>query len=633
MSDIARLRQRRPAPKVTYKKPIIKYDDLELEQELDEEQSGVDADRIKNQKKYINLEERLENEESISIGNFRYDRYGIYFKYTDKKSGEIKEKKISDGVYIKDKVYNIDTQEVYTNVLYKFDDNFNEIKCPMSVILPNELTKKIINGFDIPYANRNLISEFLSLQVKTAPCMNVYKNVGWHKSINSDDEFIFRHDRTITNDEDEIAICDVEISDYDLRHKGYLQSWVNMYRKHIKGNIPLEALICMATSSVIVGKLARTTGEMESLLIHIYGNSTQGKTTGVMTAVSLMGNPSTKNKGLIRLWNGTNNAIMNSLGGNFGIPVVFDELSMSRENDFTSMIYSMVSGKDKARLNDSITQREQVEWSTVIISTGEQSILERTNKNAGLSIRAIEFANIQWTKSAENAEEIKRVILNNYGVGAKSIVRRINYLKEEGVQALFNKWITNLKEILPKNKFRDRIANKLAIILVTGEIINDSIRIDLDLDNILNFLVENEEKNMLERDIGAKAFNQIIQKIIENKGNFKMNNMSIKSNICWGSINFKEDYYEVAILKNVLEKNLRDLGYGEPKVVVKEWKISNYLDSENDRTTKRFRLFNSEEQELRKNSLEKEELPKKLDDITYILKVPKKYLDKFLIDN
>ena len=119
MSDIARLRQRRPAPKVTYKKPIIKYDDLETEQELDEEQSIVDIDRIKKQKKYINFEERLENEESISIGNFRYDRHGIYFKYTDKKSGEIKEKKISDGVYIKDKVYNIDTKEVYTNVLYK----------------------------------------------------------------------------------------------------------------------------------------------------------------------------------------------------------------------------------------------------------------------------------------------------------------------------------------------------------------------------------------------------------------------------------------------------------------------------------------------------------------------------------
>ena len=632
MGDIAIVRKRRPVPKVTCKKPIIKSEDLEIEQKLDKEESIEDINRSQNKKKYIDLEEILVSEKSVFIENFRFDIHGLYVKYKDKQSEEIKEKKISDGVYIRDKVYNIDTQEVYTNVLYKFDDSFNEVKCPMNFILPNELSKRVINGFDIPYANRGLISEFLSLEGKIAPCINVYKNVGWHKAISSDDEYIFRHERTITNDEDEKAICDVEISDYDLRHKGYLHSWVTMYRKHIKGNIQLEALICMATSSVIVGKLARTTGEMESLLIHIYGNSTQGKTTGAMTAVSLMGNPSTKNKGLIRLWNGTNNAIMNSLGGNFGIPVVFDELSMSRENDFTSMIYSMVSGKDKARLNDSITQREQVEWSTVIISTGEQSILERTNKNAGLSIRAIEFANIQWTKSAEDAEEIKRVILNNYGIGAESIVRQVNYLKEEGVQALLNKWTTKLKEILPRNKFRDRIANKLAIILVTGEIINDSIRIDLDLDSILNFLVENEEKNMLERDIGAKAFNQIIQKIIENKGNFKINNIPIKNNICWGNINFKEDYYEVAILKNVLEKNLRDLGYGEPKVVVKEWKNSAYLDTENDRTTKRFRLFNSEEQELRKNSLDKEELPKKLDDTTYILKVPKEYLDKFLID-
>ena len=72
---------------------------------------------FKIKKKYIDLEEILVSEKSAFIENFRFDIHGLYFKYKDKQSEEIKEKKISDGVYIKYKVYNIDTQEVYTNVV------------------------------------------------------------------------------------------------------------------------------------------------------------------------------------------------------------------------------------------------------------------------------------------------------------------------------------------------------------------------------------------------------------------------------------------------------------------------------------------------------------------------------------
>ena len=98
MADIARIRQRRPVPKVTCKKPIIKSEDLEIEQELDKEESIEDTNRIQNKKKYIDLEEILVSEKSAFIENFRFDIHGLYFKYKDKQSEEIKEKKISDCI-------------------------------------------------------------------------------------------------------------------------------------------------------------------------------------------------------------------------------------------------------------------------------------------------------------------------------------------------------------------------------------------------------------------------------------------------------------------------------------------------------------------------------------------------------
>ncbi|MGL5151113.1 MAG: DUF927 domain-containing protein, partial [Clostridium sp.] len=359
----------------------------------------------------------------------------------------------------------------------------------------------------------------------------------------------------------------------------------------------------------------------------------QGKTTGAMLAVSLIGNPSSKGKGLGRSWNGTSNAIINSLGGNYGVPIILDELSMTKEKELTSEIYTIANGKDKARLTDSITQRKQGDWATTIISTGEQSLLERTNKNAGLSIRAIEFANIQWTKSAENSEAIKEACLRNYGGGAEPIVDYITSIKEEGVQALISKWRERLNDAIEDSNFKQRISNKLAVILATGEIVKNAIRINLNLDEILNFLVKNEEQNMLQRDIGMRSFNQIVQKVIENKGYFKINNCTTQNTICWGIINSKEDYHEVIILKNILEKNLKELGYGDSKVIIKEWKNSNLLHAEKDRSSKRVRMFSDDEMELRKKSLGKDDVPSKAEDTAYILKIPREYLDDYLLSN
>ena len=75
------------------------------------------------------------------------------------------------------------------------------------------------------------------------------------------------------------------------------------------------------------------------------------------------------------------------------------------------------------------------------------------------------------------------------------------------------------------------------------------------------------------------------------------------------------------------------LGYGDPKIVVKEWKNSNLLEFEKDRSTKRIKIFNEDEIEMRKMSLETDNVPNKVEDTTYIIKVPKEYLEDFLINN
>ena len=638
-AGVATLRGRRPAPKITSKITIVNKEVSGSDDSLGEgayldNKYGIGTKYISDKDNdYTDLSQYLKENKVYKIQDYTLTNEGLFYNSIDKQSGQVNQIKISDGVYVAKVVHNIDDNDTYINITYKFNNKDITIKCPMNQLLPNELIKLVSKGVDIPHKYKHLISEFINEQRKLAKHENIYSNVGWHKSIVDKNEIRFRHDRLFTTNELEVARSDEDISKYDLKPKGYLLAWRNMFNNHVKGNIPAETLICIGASSVLVGYLAITTKDTDSLIVHLCGNSTQGKTTGAMLAVSLLGNPSNKGKGLLKSWNGTSNAIINSLGGNKGITIILDELSMTKEAELTSEIYTIADGRDKARLTDKIEQRNQCEWATTVISTGEQSMLEKTNKNIGLMVRLLEFSNIQWTSSAENAEKIREKCLNNYGVGAENIVKEIEMLGEEGVQKLINKWRDILNEVITENKFKERISKKLAIILATGEIVSKAIRIDLDLDAILKFLVENEEQNMIERDLGMKAFNQIVQVIIQNKGYFKLNNISIQNNVCWGNINVRDDYYEVAILKNVLDKNLRMLGYGDPKIVVKEWKNSNLLEFEKDRSTKRIKIFNEDEIEMRKMSLETDNVPNKVEDTTYIIKVPKEYLEDFLINN
>ncbi|MCE3338431.1 DUF927 domain-containing protein, partial [Staphylococcus aureus] len=65
-----------------------------------------------------------------------------------------------------------------------------------------------------------------------------------------------------------------------------------------------------------------------------------GKSTAAALAVSVAGNPTKGNETLFRSWNATRNALEGYLSNNYGIPIVFDELSSTTLRDTTGLLYS-----------------------------------------------------------------------------------------------------------------------------------------------------------------------------------------------------------------------------------------------------------------------------------------------------
>ncbi|PJW13129.1 MULTISPECIES: DUF927 domain-containing protein [unclassified Geobacillus] len=563
----------------------------------------------------------LQSGQTFPIGDFLLSDEGLFYKKIDKNTGKESFFKVCEPLFIKQTVQNIDTKDVHLDLCYKYKGTYHEMPIGMGQLIPNELIKLMAKGVDIPHEFKKIIATYLREQQKRAPHKLIFHQVGWHR--NEKKGLVFRHNQLISSDPTYIATNDNEYGAYHLQPKGDLQTWLTMVKEQVVGHPPLETILSIGFASALIGYLYHLYDDIDTIVFHLAGNSTQGKTTAALLAVSVFGMPSNKKKGLMKNWNGTSNAILNMLGGNFGIPIVLDELSMSNAKSLTSELYVLASGQEKYRLTEDIKQRKQGMWALAIISTGEQSIFERTNHNAGLTVRTFEYSNIAWTKSAANADMIRQVIQENYGHAGEAFIK---YLFEQGLHIIdetWKKWQERCEKALPDTPFRSRVAKKYAIILGAGELANKALEIGLNLDNILHFLVEQEKIISDERDIGRKAWNLVVQRIIQYQGNFKREGVYSNPFNCWGKMFPRSNYVEVAILKHVLEKELKELGFDDPKVIIKDWKERQWLITEHDRTTKRTRIFDATEQQERKRALGiTKNPPKKLEDTTYNLKVP-----------
>lgn len=557
-------------------------------------------------------EQSLRAGKQYEVGCYTIKDSGIYCPVN--KDGNVVLDKVCEVVFIEKTIENIDTNEVIIKLTYKYKNKYKSLILSMDVLKPNKLLELLRFGVSIPPEDEKLLGRYLLKLVQQVENECIYSNVGWHKD--SQGNLQYRLSEAISSQTASVvAVNNPDAPNFNLKCSGTVQAWVDMCKEEVIGNTHLEAMLCFGFSAPIVGYLYRTTSYQDTLVIHAVGDSTTGKTTAGKLAVSPFGFPDSRDNGIFRTWNGTTNAIIRSLGGNFGVPLVLDEVSMIRNRNISSELYTIASGEDKARLTDNIEQRDRPKWSTTIISTGEKSIFSKASNNAGLRVRVIQFEGITWTSSATNADNIKAVISQNYGCAGVEFAK---YIFSKGINIIDERmeyWYNRCLNEIPDSSFKDRVAYKFAIIMTGGDIANQALQLGINLDKVLEFLIENEKNNIPDRDLAEKAFYDVIETIIENMSKFAIREMSFFPKDYWGKIETTSQCYKVVFLKNKLESQLIKLGYEDSKVVIRAWKERGYLLTEKDKTTNRL-VVNKNKRET-----------------VYVLKVPLDELKSYIPKN
>lgn len=378
-------------------------------------------------------------------------------------------------------------------------------------------------------------------------------------------------------------------SAYLLEPKGTFKDWLNMYMNEVKGHLLLELAVVFGISALVTSFLKyKREIEFAGIIFSFTGQSSTGKSTAAALAVSVAGNPTKGNQTLFRSWNGTRNALEGYLSNNYGVPLVFDELSSATFKDTTGLLYSIAEGQGRQRSNVHGEVKTPKNWGTSVISTSEYSIFTDSAQNDGLRVRTIEI-NERFTKDATNSDNIKKSVALNYGHVLPLVAKYLINREDEVIQ-----WFQDEHHWF-KDKLKDetnntgiRMFKRYAAITTSAKILSRVLATDIDIAKIRDYFIDYHAHTVSERSLADKAIEVITQFVAQNRGKFSDDTALKNMFENYGLIALKDNHIEVKIIASVFKNMLLEHHFQDVNNVVNALRDKGFIESDHDRiTTKR----------------------------------------------
>lgn len=246
------------------------------------------------------------------------------------------------------------------------------------------------------------------------------------------------------------------------------------------------ARLCTGNPSMMLGVAASLAAPLIGLVgadgfgVHLFEQSSAGKTTTANIASSLWGEPDA-----LRLtWYGTALGIANEAEAHNDGLLPLDEIGQgSNARDVATSAYTLFNGAGKLQGAKEGGNREMKRWRTVAISTGEMDI-ETFLSAGGIKVKAgqlVRLLNIPMEKSTvfnglpngkAHADALKEAWTDNHGAAGREWVKWLSGHQQEAKQAVRDAQ-TRWRGLIPADYGEQvhRVAERFAILeaaLVTG---------------------------------------------------------------------------------------------------------------------------------------------------------------------
>lgn len=207
-----------------------------------------------------------------------------------------------------------------------------------------------------------------------------------------------------------------------LMNKGEFAQWQHAMRTYVVPS-PLPSLMVAAS---MAGLFRHWCPDSENFIVHLYGESSGGKTTAMRAAASCWGAPDK----LIDNWRTTDNGLERRCSARNDMVIILDESGMAANEDIVrNSVYMIGNGGEKMRATRDSTERVTRRFKLVALSSGEKQLI-RDAKFAGQEVRALElhagsFGGNLWPtfKSGSEAEHFANMMQQHHGWAVEAVTQ------------------------------------------------------------------------------------------------------------------------------------------------------------------------------------------------------------------
>lgn len=274
---------------------------------------------------------------------------------------------------------------------------------------------------------------------------------------------------------DSIGMPDGAVSHFDntgisvnrqIKKAGTLSGWVSAVEKFVLGRRINEAVIAASFAGILRGLYPDEAFSKHGLIINIFGDSGNGKTTLVRAAHSIFSSPD-----CFQNYHGTANAIMQTLAERGEMVSAIDDVCQGGNKNVLDLIFNISSGNGKNRCKSSGSTRQPQQFYGTILTSNITPILHLTGENVGQLRRVIEVGVTETDKIAESGAEADAMTAAfdaNYGHAAEHFAKTLlDGISLEEIRGLYAGYCK-----AADGKVANGLQNKLALILVCAEICN-----------------------------------------------------------------------------------------------------------------------------------------------------------------
>jgi len=351
----------------------------------------------------------------------------------------------------------------------------------LSVTLAQELSS---HGLLVVPGREKALIEYLGSFVTDERIKSVSK-LGWMDEHTKHPTYVLPNQIiTLSNPEKVIFQPEQNSSSIITIHsKGNLDQWKSFVADQCRGNDLLIFSLCVGFASPL-----QFFANAENSGFHLYGETSQGKTTALQVAATIFGSgadPGASSASYIHRWNSTSNALEGLAAAHNDGLLALDEMGSCGAKDFGTVVYDLMGGQEKKRLTKEAAHRDHRTWRMICLSTGEISVLQRIEENKtamggqlnrflDIPINQGVITNTHGMQPHEFVNELKHNCSMFYGTAGPEFIKRVISLKADS-SALFHyiksesdTWTEYLGKNINTTPAQRRAIQRLALVLVAG---------------------------------------------------------------------------------------------------------------------------------------------------------------------